>query len=340
MKYAEPDPAASRRIRQALAYLAAQHGGDETRATQARAQAEHWCARHADNAAAWQAAQVRWAMVQGMTPQLAGALPFQPAQHPHDEPAGISRRTLLRRGGSGAALGVAALAGWLGWSQWHKPRFEGEWQLARGERQGPRPLPGGGSVHLAPETRLGLLWSHTGARQALLGHGQVFFDIRGDTSLAVQTRLGCVDAIDAAFSVSDRGHEVLVSVSRGLARVRAAGEELVRELRSGERVALSALADGWAAARRLPSEGDEIAAWRQGWWSFTGASLADVAAEFNAWNGGRLRATANTGALRLTGSFPVDRPELLLRAIGRALPVQVVAEPGGWSIEPRRAARW
>lgn len=336
MKHAEPDPAAGRRIRQALGYLAAQHGGDEPRAAQARLQAERWCARDADNAAAWQAAEARWAMVHGMAPQLLGALSLQ---RPNDDPAVPSRRKLLRRGAGGAALGIAGLAGWLGWSQWRQPRFEGQWRLARGERQGPRALPGGGVAQLAPETQLDLRWLHSGARQAVLAHGQVFFDISGDGSLAVQTRLGCVAATDAAFSVSDRGFEVLVSVSRGLARVRAAGEELVRELRSGERMALSALADGRAGTRRLPSDGEQIAAWRQGWWSFTGASLADVAAEFSAWNGGRLRSAGNTGTLRLTGSFPVDRPELLLRAIGRALPVQVVAEPGGWSIEPRHPVR-
>lgn len=334
-----PDP---RRVRHALAYLAALHGGDPERAAQAARQAAQWRARAPENAAAWQTAQAHWQAVAGVAAQLRTGVALDdglPAER-------ATRRQLLRRAGGGAGLlGIAAFAGWLGWHHWQAPLYEGQW-ATRPRQHLPRiDLPDGSVLALAADGALGVSY-HRQRREAVLGHGLAHFDIAPDAArpFTVRTRLGRVEVLGTAFSVSDRGGDTIhVSVERGRVRVSTAtgpGDGRAVDLVAGQRVSLLASPDGGRAALgdvlALPAgTAPDAAAWREGWWRFTARPLAEVAAEFNAYAPRPLRVAPGAATLRLTGSFPIRQPQLLLDALPRVLPVRVRPEAdGGWRVEP------
>lgn len=332
------DAADPRRVQQALGYLAALHGGDAARAAQAQAQAERWRARTPANESAWQAAHARWQAVAGLAPQLRAdvfpdeALPMVRA----------ARRQWLRRAGSGAGLlGMAAFSGWFGLRHWnHAPTYEARW-TTRPREQLPRiPLPDGSVLALAADGALRARFSRRN-RDVVLERGHAYFDVARDPQRpwTVQTRLGQVEVLGTAFAVSDRGGDVAVRVERGQVRVRS-GDGTRRDLVAGQAVVLHPGGDGSATAtlgdvRSFAQGGlSDVAAWREGWWRFTAVPLADVAAEFSAYSARPLHVVPAVAALTLTGSFPIQRPQVLLEALPRALPVRVRPDGDGWRIEP------
>ncbi|MFT3800600.1 MAG: FecR domain-containing protein [Burkholderiaceae bacterium] len=326
-------------MQHALAYLAALHGGDEARAARAAALAARWRARSSANEAAWQAAQARWQAVAGLAPQLhAEVRPDEtlPARR-------AARRRWLRRTGGGAGLlGVAALSGWLGLRHWNDtPVYEGDWSTPPRQQLSRIPLPDGSVLALAADGALrATFWRRR--REAALVRGHAYFDVAADAQRpwTVHTRLGRVHVLGTAFGISDRGGDIHVSVAHGLVRVSAAGGAS-RDLAAGQRITLREGHAGEAPAlgevqTLSAATAQDVAAWRDGWWRFTGASLAEVAAEFNAYSTRPLRIAPGAAALALTGSFPIQRPQLLLDALPRALPVRVRPEGEGWWVEPVR----
>jgi transmembrane sensor len=330
-----PEP---RRVQRALAYLAALLGGDEARAAKAAALAARWRTRSSANEAAWLAAQARWQAVAGLAPQLhAEVQPDEtlPAQR-------AARRQWLRRTGGGAGLlGIAALAGWLGLRRWNDTAvYEGQW-ATRPRQHLPRiSLPDGSVLALAADGALSTTFRRQ-RREAVLTRGYAYFDVAADAGRpwTVHTRLGRVDVLGTAFCIRDRGGDIQVSVARGRVRV-SASDGTSRDLAAGQRVALREGRAGeppvLGEVQMLSASVQDVAAWREGWWRFTAASLAEVAAEFNAYSARPLRIAPGAAALALTGSFPIRQPQLLLDALPRVLPVRVQSEGEGWRVEPAR----
>ena len=327
-----------RRVQQALVYLAALHGGDAARAAQAQARAERWRASAPANESAWQAAQARWRAVDGLAQQLrSDVLPDEALPM-----ARAARRQWLRRAGSGAGLlGLAAFSGWFGLRHWnHAPTYEARW-TTRPREQLPRILlPDGSVLALAADGALRARFSRRD-RYVVLERGHAYFDVARDPQRpwTVQTRLGQVEVLGTAFAVSDRGGDVAVRVERGQVRMRS-GDGARRDLVAGQAVVLHAASDGMGIAtlgdvRSFAQDGSaDVAAWREGWWRFTAVPLADVAAEFTAYSGRPLRVAPAVAALTLTGSFPIQRPQVLLEALPQALPVRLRPEGEGWRVEP------
>lgn len=318
------EPVSVRKVQQALAYLAALHGEDPLRAQQVNGQALRWRGKSDEHERAWLEAEQRWQMVHRLAPQLRGALQPQACDP--------SRRRLLRQGGALAL--VLAAGGWLGWMYRRTAGYQQDLQTAHAQAPQAVELPDGSQLLVAAESTLRVRFDHS-QRQVLMLHGNALFDVAHETwrPFLVTTRLGQVQVLGTAFSVSDRGGQVQVAVARGRVQVRdlQGGE---RVLQAGERVTL----DQQGRVGPLHGGGQfgpELAQWQRGWWSFTDQPLADVLAELNAYLAQPISAEASVAGLGLTGSFPSDDPELLLEALPRILPVRVV-EQGGRRVVLRR----
>ncbi|QXH36814.1 FecR family protein [Pseudomonas muyukensis] len=311
------EPVAPRRVQQALAYLAALHGDDPERVRKTQGLAQRWRGKSPEHERAWQEAEQRWQLVHRLAPQLRGAL----------QPQGFdpARRRVLRQGGALALL--LAAGGWLGWRVQRGAAYQQDLQTAHGQTPQTLALPDGSQLRVAAESNLRVRFD-TGQRQVLLLHGNVYFDVAHERwrSFLVSTRLGWVEVLGTAFTVSDRGGRVQVAVARGRVRVRdlQGGEQ---QLQAGERICLDG--EGRLGSLRAGGAyGPDLAHWQRGWWSFTDQPLIEVIGELNAYVTPRVQVDPDVAGLRLTGSFPSDRPQVLLEALPAILPVRLVARQG------------
>lgn len=313
-----------RKVQQALAYLAGLHSDDPARVREVSGQLQRWRSKSREHERAWQEAEQRWQMIHRLTPQLRTAVA--------PEPLNLSRRRLLRQGGG--LLGVIGCAAWLGWLWQRQPQFD---QVLLTEHAQPARsvlLPDGSQLLLAAQSNVQVRYSN-GRREVMLAHGNVFFDVAHERlrAFVVNTRLGQVQVLGTAFSVSDRGGDVQVAVARGRVRVRGLqGEE--RTLLAGDRVSLGQGGQP-GALEHHPQAMPNAEHWRQGWWSFTDAPLAEVIAEVNAYSTRYVQLDAPVQRLRLTGSFPSDKPEVLLQALPKVLPVRLVQQGEHYALQAR-----
>lgn len=295
--------------------MAGLHSDDPARVQEVSGQLQRWRGKSSEHERAWQEAERRWQLIHRLTPQLRGAVA--------PEPVNLSRRRLLRQGGGLLAM-IGCATGVGGW-WWRQPQFD---QLLLTEHAQPARsvlLPDGSQLLLAAQSNVQVRYSN-GQREVMLAHGNVFFDVAHERlrAFVVNTRLGQVQVLGTAFSVSDRGGDIQVAVARGRVRVRGLqGEECV--LLAGDRVSLGQGGQPGPVAHRLQAV-PNAAHWRQGWWSFTDAPLAEVIAEVNAYSTRYVQLDEAVAKLRLTGSFPSDRPEVLLHTLPKVLPVSLVEQ--------------
>lgn len=320
----EQAPLSPRKVQQALAYLAGLHSDDPQRVQQISGQLQRWRSKSSEHERAWLEAEQRWQVIHRLTPHLRAAVPA--------EPLNLGRRRLLRQGGG--LLALLATASWLGWLWRRQPQFD---QLVLTEHAAPPrslALPDGSQLLAAAESNLQVQFSN-GQRRVMLAHGNVYFDVAHERlrHFVVSTRLGEVEVLGTAFSVTDRGHGVQVSVARGRVRVRglAGGEQL---LLAGERICLGEQGR-LGALEHQPQAAPDVEHWRRGWWSFTDTPLAQVIAEVNAYVDAPVELAAEVASLRLTGSFPSDRPQVLLQTLPKVLPVALVAQGAGQRLQRR-----
>ncbi|CAK9887779.1 MULTISPECIES: FecR family protein [Pseudomonas] len=309
----ELSPVSPRKVQQALTYLAALSSDDPERVQQARGQLERWRGKSSEHERAWQEAEQRWQLVHRLAPQLRTAVV--------PEPVTISRRRLLRQGG-GLLVAVAG-ASWLGWLWRRTPQFDRLLQTVHAEPPRRETLPDGSQLLLAAETSLRIEYSN-GLRQVRLLQGNVYFDVARERlrPFLISTRLGEVQVLGTAFSVSDRGGEIQVAVARGRVEVRGLHEGS-QVLQAGERISLDAQGR-LLTLKAEPHAAPDVEHWQRGWWSFTDAPLAEVIAEVNAYALQPVTLSADAAQLHLTGSFPSGQPEMLLQTLPKILPVNMV----------------
>lgn len=311
------EQASPRKVQQALVYLAALQGDDPERVRQLGDQAQRWRGRSDEHERAWREAEQRWQMVHRLTPQLRSAVQPQACDS--------GRRRLLRQGGALAL--VLGAGGWLGWMLKRTAPFRYDLQTAHAEAPRSLTLPDGSQLLVAAESNLRVRFDH-GERQVMLLHGNVFFDVAHELwrPFLVSTRLGLVQVLGTAFTVSDRGDRIQVAVARGRVQVRGllGGEQI---LQAGERICLDG--QGQLGTLRVGGAfGPDLAHWQRGWWSFTDQPLGEVIGELNAYVARPVTLDPGASRLRLTGSFPSDQPEVLLDALPRVLPVRLVEQGG------------
>jgi len=332
--------ASEKRVDHALALIAKAATGAPDAASAACGQLADWRASSAENEAAWAEAMHRWEMLSALAVDL----------RRHDElmdARRLRRRMLL----SLAVLcGSTALLGGVGaWYAYH-PLFTQTYRTAVAELMqvdvpdGEGPV--GSRIDLNAQTSL-TFNLYPGRRVAVLAEGEVHFRVAGDAGRAflVETRAGVLEAIAAAFTVSDRGGPVGVSVEYGRVRVLAPRNGLRFGLRFWNRDKAALDLYGGDGVVLRDEQADTVqrvdaaaaAAWRDGWLVFDNTSLEDAIRAVNAYRREPIRVVdPATAALRLTGRFRARETQEFLKALPATLPLRAERHADGSVVLSRR----
>lgn len=156
-------------------------------------------------------------------------------------------------------------------------------------------------------------------RQVWVYQGEAFFDVahRKDQPFIVYAGDRQITVLGTKFSVRRDGDKVVVSVLEGRVRVDEVKEN--RLVRSSIFVGGDiAMAEGAATLLTARSEEkvESALSWRTGMLSFDEKPLPAIAAEFNRYNTKKLVLEGEAvGMIRITGTFPSDKPEAFARLL-------------------------
>jgi transmembrane sensor len=277
---------------------------------------ERWRQSHPDHARAWARAEL-----------LMNKLGALPASLAMPSLARAERRHRGRRAAVGrlAALAAAVPAGWLGWQLATERGWTAEHRTATGERRVLR-LADGSSVTLGTATAIDVRFG-AAERLVVLRTGEILVATAPDTSAAahrpfrVATQSGVMEALGTRFSVrtdNDNGGTTRIAVFEGAVRIaphRAASRVLAAPQQArftAERIGDFAPADAADAA------------WAQGMLMADGMRLAEFAAELSRHRPGLLLCDAAVADLRISGAFPLDDTDRVLRMLVSTYPVDAV----------------
>ncbi|CUI60176.1 FecR domain-containing protein [Achromobacter kerstersii] len=168
------------------------------------------------------------------------------------------------------------------------------------------------------------------ARRIVLVEGEIQIESGQDAAgrpLIVETRSGFVSPIGTRFIVRQLGDEAQthVSVQEGAVRIqtRLGGTEL--RLNRGERTSF----DRYSVDAAQPSP-DNADAWTSGMVFADNWRLGDFLSELRRYRRGFLRCDPAVAELRVTGAFPVQDTDKVLRLIEKILPVRVHTRSAYW----------
>jgi transmembrane sensor len=190
-------------------------------------------------------------------------------------------------------------------------------------------LPDGSRAELNTATRLRSALAKEG-RQVWLDDGEAFFKVVHDPAHPFVVHAGRyrVTVLGTSFSVRRQGDEMTVSVLEGKVRVDRTDADASQALQQ-----MPVLGAGQMAILR-PSEllvttGDaarveQALAWRDGMLRFDGASLADVAADFNRYSDRKIVVDDPRAAkIRINGTFRAKNSAAFLRLLEEAYGLRV-----------------
>ena len=169
-------------------------------------------------------------------------------------------------------------------------------------------------------------------REVWLDRGEAFFEVahRGGQPFIVHAGDRQITVLGTKFSVRRDGDKVVVTVLEG--RVRVDEMEDNRATRSSIIVGGDiALAEGAATLVTARSEQkvEGALSWRTGMLTFDQKPLPAIAAEFNRYNARKLVLQGEAvGAIRITGTFPSDKPDAFARLLRDAYGLEVVETAG------------
>ncbi|HWB50399.1 MAG TPA: FecR domain-containing protein [Stellaceae bacterium] len=250
----------------------------------------------------------------GFRRDAAPVLPFRPPPA-----ARLTRRAIL--GGSVAASAAAVVGG----SGVFGPlaRLYSDYSTGVGERRRIA-LADGSVVWLNTASALSL--DYTGAaRRLALNAGEAMFEVAKDPSrpFIVAAANGETRAVGTVFAVRRDAATTDVTVTEGIVEIRCGGEVPVR-VGAGQRVAYGAAAVG----RPESIDTDAATAWQRGKLIFNRRPLGEVAAELQRYQNARIVVTdSELEALRVTGVFDLDDPDLLLRTVAKTTGAHLVRLP-------------
>lgn len=317
-------PLAPRVLDEAAEWLMRLHDSAVTDAD--RRACERWRLSHPDHARAWARAELLMNKFGGLPsalamPSLVRPLPSAPSTRPARDGG---RRAAI---GQLAALLAAVPAGWLGWQLAGERGWTAEHRTATGERR---------ELRLADGTRLTLNTASAvdvrfdaAQRLVVLHAGEILVATAPDTAAAhrpfrVATGSGTMEALGTRFSVRKEDGATRIAVFEGAVRIapRAAAS---RVLAAGQQARFRADAvDAFTPA-------DEAGvAWAQGMLLADGMRLADFAAELSRYRPGALQCDAAVGELRISGAFPLDDTDRVLRMLVSTYPVDAVTRLRGY----------
>lgn len=322
----KPATAQARLVERALTLIARQHGGAPEECVQADREAREWRGQGSEHERAWQTAERLWQDT-ALSAQEVGQMP-----------AAMPRRIPVSALGFGL-LTLLGVAGAEGVRRWQQPVYAS--MLASGhERLLDHPLPDGTRLSLDVHSDARVTY-HRNRRGLRLEQGGAFVDVHRDERrpFVVDTPAGRVQVIGTAFEVRVDDGRLDVAVARGRVRVcTVAASAQDGECAPGAGVRLFqgqriTVADGASGPLETQSAGD-VGAWREGWLVFDDTPLPQVIERWNDYLSPPLELASAPAlhALRLTGSFRLDQPDVFLAALPQVLPVRVAHPPQGEAI--------
>lgn len=182
-------------------------------------------------------------------------------------------------------------------------------------------------------TRLDAFGS-TGERKVILFEGQVLARVAHDPArpFVVETRDGRAIALGTVYSVKREGERTIVTVIESRVKLCPA-QARCRTLLAGQRAAMTA--EGVAAIEAVDPE--VAALWTSGWIEVHDRPVSQVLKELQRYRSGPIHFDpTKLAGVRVTGSFPLSRPDEALRAIASTTGLEVATgTDGSIVLEPR-----
>ena len=251
-------------------------------------------------------------------------------------PGSADTRRAGRRRSLGALLGLAGMGvgGSVGWRQWQLYRdthvqWQAHWSSTRGQlaRHG---LPDGSSVLLDAQSSAEVRYFAV-RRAVTLARGAAFFDVARDPGrpFTVQARGVRVTVLGTRFGVevaagADGRERVTVQVESGRVRVEPGAGGQACELGAGQGLQV----EGATVTQTQAPPGD-AALWRHGELAFAGSTLGEALQRLSRYAPFTLAATPEAARLPLSGRVRIAQARAWVRALPRALPVQVRQQADG-----------
>lgn len=272
----------------------------------------------------------------------------------------VPLRALSRCSRRSMALAASVLITLGGSLLWYTVTASPEYTTAIGEQREVK-LPDGSLMVLNTQSEATIEFSGVHRIVHLLS-GEAFFDVRHDASrpFIVVTPTAHVRAVGTRFDVyqhavrRDDQDSTTVSVLEGVVQVvmgrtndvpaaekaeesdAAAGSQLKTtqpaRLGAGEQINISPA----GVHRKAKADVSDAVAWRERNLVFEGTPLSEVAQEYNRYNSAQIRIEAPDLAQRqLSGTYSVDRPDLLVQYLEEAFPVTVTRIGRNWIVRSR-----
>lgn len=306
-------------------WFARWHSGDLTRRD--RRAFARWRRDHPERAREFDRMQQLGAAAAGLPRDqvhalLGGPVPARPRLPRPD------RFLTLRVALACAAAVVVALGVW-----WNlpvpAPSFTTTVSTERGERR-QLSLPDGSVLEVNGGTRA-TVKLYAERRDVALDSGEITFTVAADATrpFTVDAGSGVVRVTGTVFDVRRDADQVTVLVESGTVQVSGGhwwnlGRAVLRA-GHGLRVPGSG-----AIGVPAPADVSGATAWREGRVVFKNAPLAEVVRDMNRYLATPLRlADDKVGRLRVSASFPLDRPEALIDALPAIAPVRLAPRPDG-----------
>lgn len=167
----------------------------------------------------------------------------------------------------------------------------------------------------------------TDRRQVWLDQGEAFFEVtpRKNQPFIVHAGDRQITVLGTKFSVRREGDKVVVTVLEGRVRVdEVRGNQLMRSsIIVGGDIAMAQGAATLVTARSKEKV-ESALSWRQGMLTFDEKPLPAIAAEFNRYNAKKLVLQGQSvAAIRITGTFPSDKPDAFARLLRDAYGLEV-----------------
>lgn len=167
----------------------------------------------------------------------------------------------------------------------------------------------------------------TAARDVWLDEGEAFFEVAHQEGRPFVVHAGDrqIRVLGTQFSVRRSGTQVVVAVLEGRVElIEMEGAHPVRSsIISGGDIALAAGGATLVTARSEESV-EQALSWREGVLAFEQEPLSAIAAEFNRYNARKLvLEDPGVGAIRISGTFPSDKPDAFARLLREAYGLEV-----------------
>lgn len=281
---------------------------------------ERWRSQHPDHERAWQLAQRVSQQWQGIPQGV--ALPT------------LERADQLNRRASLKALVLLMTAGPAAWVAWRHTDWLADERTAIGEQR-QLTLVDGTRLSLDTQTAVDIVFDAT-QRLLRLRTGEILVTTHPDSfgrPLLVQTEQGLIRPVGTRFSVRQQAADSRVSVFAGAVDIQP------RQGGSGVRLG-AGLAASFDSRQVLQPTSLPVGAgdWASGVLRVERLPLSAFVDELNRYRPGWVRCDPQVGTLLITGAFQLRDTDLILSAVSRALPVQVVYRTRYWVTLQARTA--